>query len=62
MDPDTDPVIFVNDLQDVNKKLKKQNIFCLILCEGHHFSEIKSQKEVTKQKEEGIKVFLTIFA
>jgi hypothetical protein len=50
MDPD--PAIFVIDLQDANKKL----FFCLILFEGtftvltvHHFSKIKSHKEVTKQ-------------
>ncbi len=31
MDPDTDPDIFVLDLQDVNKKTK---FFCLLLIEG----------------------------
>jgi hypothetical protein len=34
-------------------------MFLLVL---HYFSEIKSQKEVTKQKEIGIKVFLNISA
>jgi hypothetical protein len=43
MDPDT--AIFVIDLQDANKKLKKK----VFLFDGHlhHFSKIKSQKEVT---------------
>jgi hypothetical protein len=41
MDPD--PAIFVIDLQDANKKLLKVHL--------HHFSKIKSPKEVTKQSE-----------
>jgi hypothetical protein len=55
-DPDADPgpAIFVtgyrSDLQDVNKKLF---FLCVLLFEGtvhlHHFSKIKSHKEVTKQ-------------
>jgi hypothetical protein len=53
MDPDPDPAIFIIDLQGANKKLiffKK--FFCILLHEGTflHFSKIKSQKEVTKQK------------
>jgi hypothetical protein len=55
MDPDADPdpAIFVIDLQDVNKnQLCKRQIFCLLLLEGtftiHHFSKIKSAKEVRK--------------
>jgi hypothetical protein len=36
-----DPAIFVSVLQDVNKKLLKVHL--------HHFSKIKSHKEVTKQ-------------
>jgi hypothetical protein len=57
MDPDADqdPVIFVSHLQDVNKKLFFFKVFLLItvLFEGplHHFSNIKSHKEVTKQWE-----------
>jgi hypothetical protein len=46
-DADPDPSIFIIDLQDDNKKiiLKKLCILALL----HHFSKIKSQKEVTKQ-------------
>jgi hypothetical protein len=44
MDPDPDanpdPVIFVGDLQDINKNLKVHL---------HQFSKMKSQKEVRKQ-------------
>jgi hypothetical protein len=52
-DPDAgpDPPIFVIDFQEANKKLiifKK--FFCLLgKVHLHHFSKIKSQKEVTKQ-------------
>jgi hypothetical protein len=46
-----EPAIFVIYLQDANKNFQK--FFCLLLFEGsvdlHHFSKIKSQKEVTKQ-------------
>jgi len=50
-DEDPDPVIFVIDLQDANKKLIKNKVFCLLLFEGTFtsFPKIKSQKEVTKQ-------------
>jgi hypothetical protein len=54
-DPDSgpDPAIFIIDLQDANKKLFKKKFFCVLLFEGtftvHHFSKIKSQKEVTNQ-------------
>ncbi len=55
-DSDPDPNIFVSDLQDGNWKL----IFCQsffvsyrysLKLHLHHFSKIKSHKEVTKQKE-----------
>jgi hypothetical protein len=52
MDPDADPAIFVIDLQDANKKtnlLKKSILLIFLKVHLHHFSEIKSQKEVTKQ-------------
>jgi hypothetical protein len=53
MDPDADqvPAIFVIDLQDANKKLFKKSFsaYYLFKVHLHHFSKIKSQKEVTKQ-------------
>ncbi len=62
MDPDPDPAIFVIDLKDASKKLIFNTIFTAynsLKVHLHHFSKIKSQKEL--QIEE-IKVFLTIFA
>jgi hypothetical protein len=62
MDPD--PAVFIIDLQDANKKIKKRQkeFFCILLFEGTFisFSKIKSQKEVTRPDEK--KGFLTIFA
>jgi hypothetical protein len=46
-DADPDPAIFVSDLQDVNKKLFFA--YYLLKVHLHHFSKIKSHKEVTKQ-------------
>ena len=50
-DPDPDPPFFVIDLQEAKKNNLKK-VFQLLLFEGtvhlHHFSNIKSQKEVTK--------------
>ncbi len=46
--PDPAPGIFVSDLQDVNKKLGFFAYYLLKL-HLHHFSKIKSHKEVTKQ-------------
>jgi hypothetical protein len=52
-DADPDPAIFVIDLQETIKKQIFYKIFCLLLFEGtvhlHHFSKMKSPKEVTKQ-------------
>jgi hypothetical protein len=64
MDPDSDPdsAIFVNDLQDANKKLNFLQCFSVYYffkVHLNHFTKIKSQKS---QKTVGIKVFLTIFA
>jgi hypothetical protein len=56
-DADLDPVIFITNLQDANKKQTKKK-FCITFLQ--HFSKIKSQIEVIKTVE--IKVFLTIFA
>jgi hypothetical protein len=50
MDPD--PSIFIIDLQDANKKLTLKKSFpayYFLKVLLHHFSKIKSQKEVTKQ-------------
>jgi hypothetical protein len=54
MDSDSvpDTAIFVIELQEANKNEFFKNSFNL-----HHFSKIKSQKEVVR-----IQVFLTIFA
>jgi hypothetical protein len=50
MDPDSDPdpVLFVIDLQAANIKLNLKKVF-LLFTYLHHFSKIKSPKEVTKQ-------------
>jgi hypothetical protein len=53
-DADQDPVIFVSDLQDVDKKLIFSPSFFayyFLKVHLHHFSKIKSHEEVTKQKE-----------
>jgi hypothetical protein len=50
MDPDT--AIFVLDLQDANKKLffsPSFSAYSFLKVHLHHFSMIKSHKEVTKQ-------------
>jgi hypothetical protein len=53
MDPDADPdpAIFVIYLQDANKKLTKKGFsaYYFLKVLSHHFSKIKSPKEVTKQ-------------
>jgi hypothetical protein len=52
LDPDADPSIFIIDLQDANKKLIKKNFFpayYFLKVLLHHFSNVKSQKEGTKQ-------------
>jgi hypothetical protein len=58
MDPDADPdhAIFVIDIQDNNKKLFFQKRFSAYYF-LHHFSKIKSQKEVTKQYNQGFLTF-----
>jgi hypothetical protein len=51
MDPD--PAIFIIDLQDANKKLifleKSFSAYYFLKVHFHHFSKLKSQKEVTRQ-------------
>ncbi len=51
MDPDPDPGIFIIDLQGTYKKLiqKKLSAYYFLRVHLHNFSEIKSQKEVSKQ-------------
>jgi hypothetical protein len=52
MDPDSDPAIFDIDLQDANKKLilfLSFSAYYFLKVHLHHFSKIKSPKEVTKQ-------------
>jgi hypothetical protein len=65
MDPDMDPdpAIFVINFQDANKKLIKKcfSAYYFLKVHLHHFSKIKSQKEVGN-KTVGIKFFITIFA
>jgi hypothetical protein len=61
-DPDSDPAIFVIDLQDANKKLILKKCSCLLLFEGTFTSFLKDKKSKRNHKTEGFKVFLTIFA
>jgi hypothetical protein len=51
VDPET--AIFVIDLQDANKKLTEKSYSAnyFLKVHLHHFSKIKSPKEVTKQLE-----------
>jgi hypothetical protein len=50
MDPDSDPAIFAMDLQDANKKqILNFSAYFLLKVHFHHFSRMKSQKEVAKQ-------------
>jgi hypothetical protein len=56
MDPDSEPdldtvtAIFVSDLPDVNKKLIKQKIVCLLLFEGTFTSFFKDKKSSRSRK------------
>jgi hypothetical protein len=64
MDPnpeaDTDPAIFVIDLQDAHKKLIFYKFFCLLLFEGTFtsFSKIKSPKKSQSSRNQGFLLFL----
>jgi hypothetical protein len=62
LDSYPDLAIFFIDLQDANKiNLKKSfSAYYFLKVHLHHFSKIKSPKEITKQQE--LKVFLTIIA
>jgi len=63
MDPDSDPSIFIVDLQDAKKNqicLKK--FFCILLFEGTFTSFFKDKKSIRSHKTVEIKVLFTIFA
>jgi hypothetical protein len=62
MDPDSDldPAIFVIDLQEANKKQifkKSFSAYYFLKVHLHHFSKIKSQKEVTNSRCQGFSYF-----
>jgi hypothetical protein len=63
-DPDSDPnpAIFVNSLQNDDKKLTLLKFFLLITFEGTFTSFLKDKKSKRSNKTVKIKVFLTIFA
>jgi hypothetical protein len=62
-DPDTDPAIFVIDLQDANKKQIEKKFFCSLIIEDTSTSFFKDKKSKRSHfKALGIKGFLTIFA
>jgi hypothetical protein len=47
MDPDSDPALFVIDLQDSNKKLiLKKKFFCFLLFEGTFTSFFKDKNSI----------------
>jgi hypothetical protein len=52
-DPTPDPAIFVIDLQEANKKVFFISFsdYYFLKVHLHHFSNIRSHKEVTKQQE-----------
>ncbi len=57
MDPDSDPAIFVSDLQDVNKKLFFVFNLLLLLFDGTFTSFFKDKKSYRSKKTVGINVF-----
>jgi hypothetical protein len=54
-DTDSDPAIFVIDLQDAKKKNFLKQFFCILLFEGIFTSFFKDKKfkKVTKQEDQG---------
>jgi hypothetical protein len=63
MNPDPDPAIFVNNLQDANKKLSVlKKVFSLLIFEGKFSSFFKNKKSKRSHKTVEIKVFLATFA
>jgi hypothetical protein len=59
-DSDLDPAIFVIDLQDANKKLKK--FFSLLLFEGTFtlFFKIKGQKKSQNSRNQGFSYYFCL--
>ncbi len=56
---DPDPVLFVSDLQDINKKEFFFQIFLLITFDGTFTSFFIDKKSLRSHKTEEIKVYLT---
>jgi hypothetical protein len=61
-DADSDPAIFIIDLQDANKKLILNKFFCILLFEGTFMSFFKDKKSKRSHRTVEIKVFLAIIA
>jgi hypothetical protein len=61
-DADKDPAVFVIDLQDANKKAIFKKNFCLLLLKVylHHFSKIKSPKEITNRRNQGFSFYFCL--
>jgi hypothetical protein len=60
MDPDPDPVIFVIDPQDVNKKLilfLNKIAYYFLKVHLHHFSKIRSQKVSQNSRNQGFSYY-----
>ncbi len=57
-DADADPAIFINDLQDANKKLIFiKQFFCILLFEGTFTSLFKDKKSKRSHKTVELKAF-----
>ena len=59
---DSDPAIFVIDLQDANKKQFFFSVFLLLLFKGTFTSFFKDKRSKRSHKTVGINVILNIFA
>ncbi len=60
---DTDPAIFIIDLQDASKKLIFNTIFSayyFLKVNLHHFSKIKSQKESQNRRNQGFSYYFCV--
>ncbi len=60
--PAPDPAIFVIDLQDVNKELffLSFSAYHFLRVYLHHFSKIKSHKEVTNSRNQGFSYYFCV--